>query len=216
MKRFRRFITEDQSNQEFVSFTEDALTTNQIDVKKANDFLTNEFNYRGVLYKVIFVPRAEVENFSQGGVPDLKAIADYIVKKFNTARYVFFYKSLQGLENAIKYPGLFTISEDQIGVIYSNKTEGSIDLTKYESLGGKNIKVLERIEQTQPVLSFEDITINKIDGLYLFDDGWKFRTRLDQPIFQSDIESAEHVEPVEPIEPEGVATPKEKPIEGEK
>lgn len=185
MKRFKQFINEDSSNKEFVTFAEKVLTTNQIDIEQANSFLVNSFNYSGLLYKVIFCPLTEVQNFSEGGVPDTKAITDYIVKKFNTSRYVFFCKSLKGLENHIKYPGLFNIKEDQVGVIYSNKTAGSIDLTKYESLGGANIEVLKRVEETEPVLSFEDITINKIDGLYLFQDGWKFRTRLDQPIFSS-------------------------------
>ena len=185
MKRFKQFINEEASNQEFISFVEKVLTSNQIDTNQANDFLVNSFNYSGLLYKVIFCPLAEVQNFSEGGIPDTKAITDYIVKRFNTSRYVFFCKSLKGLENHIKYPGLFNIKEDQIGVIYSNKTAGSIDLTKYKDLGGNNIEVLKRIEETEPVLSFEDITINKIDGLYLFQDGWKFRTRLDQPIFSA-------------------------------
>lgn len=209
MKRFRHFIREDVSNQEFTAFVDEVLTTNQIDPKKANDFLTNEFNYKGLLYKVIFCPLAEIQNFSQNGIPDVKAIADFIVKKFNISRYVFFNKSLKGLENAIKYPGLFNISEDQVGVIYSNKTAGSIDLTMYKGLGGKNLEVLARLEATDPVLSFEDLTINKIDGLYIFQDGWKFRTRLDQPIFATNDTGAAPAEPEEDVTEKPSETPDE-------
>jgi hypothetical protein len=49
------------------------------------------------------------------------------------------------------------------------KPSSSIDLAKYT---GKNPEVKRRIQQTQEILSFEDIKITKIESIYQFNDGW--------------------------------------------
>ncbi|NCP97702.1 hypothetical protein GW796_05605 [archaeon] len=174
MKTFKQFITE--ANLYFNVFVEKTLKNNTIDISQANEFLTPEYQYSGVIYKVLFVNKEEVLKYynPEEGIQDAKGLASVIVKKFNPNRYVFYSKSLTGLDNLIKYPNLFKISDDQIGVIYSKKTNIAIDLTKYE---GKDPSIKKRLSQTQEVLDFEDIKINKIDAVYLLtNSGWVLKT----------------------------------------
>lgn len=170
MKTFKQFINESQLS--FNVFVEKTLKDNKIDSSAANEFLIPEYEYSGLIYKVIFLEQEEVMKYynPEEGLGDPKGLADVIVKNFNPNRYVFYNKSLTGVENFIKYPNLFKISNEQIGVIYSKKTTTAIDLEKYD---GKDPSIKKRIKQTQEVLDFEDITIKAVDGIYEFTDkGW--------------------------------------------
>lgn len=175
MIRFRQFLKEN-SSLPFNSFIEKTIKTNTIDAQSANEFLEVATTYKGTIYKVIFLLAAEVLKYydAEKGLSDPKGLADVVVKKFNPNRYVFFCKSLSGVDAQIKYPGLFKISEDQIGVVFSKKATTAIDLTLYD---GKDPAVAKRVEATQEVLDFEDITITRIDAIYLFnqESGWKLR-----------------------------------------
>lgn len=178
MKSFKIFLKESEDRL-FNGFVEETLSNNKISLDKAKDFLTPEYNYKGILYRVTFHPKNDIEKYFLEDYIDTKNITKYIVNKFNPDRYVFFSKSLEGIKNLINYPNLFNVSENQIGVIFSIKPAASIDLTKYT---GKNIEIKKRLELTKEVLSFEDRNIKNIDALYIFLDGWKFVTNFDEII----------------------------------
>jgi len=170
LKRFKTFLKEEATQDGFNEFVENTLEKNNIEVKLANDFLTPEFDFTGIVYKVVFFPKEEVMKYYTNEGTDHKGLTDILVKTFNQNRYVFFCKSLKSVENQISYPNLFKITETQVGIVYSNKVANIVDLTKYT---GKNPKVKERLNKTQEVIGFEDLTINKIDALYIFEkNGW--------------------------------------------
>lgn len=172
MKSFKRFLRE-EVDKEFNSFVEEVLTTNRVATQKAKDFLTNNYNYTGLIYRVVFHPRTEIEKYMSEEEINTKGITKYITSKFNHDRYVFFTKSLNGIKGMIEYPNLFKFTEEQVGVVFSIKPAASIDLTKYS---GDNIEVKDRLETNEEVLSFEDMNIRNIDALYLYDEGWHFLT----------------------------------------
>lgn len=178
MRTFKQYLRlVEETDKEFNSFVEEVITTNQINAMKAKDFLTPQYNYTGLIYRVVFHPKAEIEKYMNADQIDTKSIAKYVSAKFNHDRYVFFSKTLNGIKNFITYPNLFTIDENQIGVVFSVQPPASIDLTKYT---GENIQVKDRLDQTEEVLSFEDMNIKNIDALYLYDDGWHFETDFNQ------------------------------------
>jgi len=171
LKRFKKFFIEEVENTEsFNSFVEDVITNNKIDPKVATQYFADSYDYLKPIFRVLFIPRAEFEKYN-GEDLNHKSLSDYIVKLMNPSRIVFFTKSLQGMENFIKYPGLFKLTEESVGVVYMIKPASSIDLAKYS---GKNPEVKKRISQTQELLSFDDIKITKIQAIYKFDDnGWQ-------------------------------------------
>jgi hypothetical protein len=157
----------------FDSFVEDVLTTNRVATAKAKDFLTPNYNYTGLIYRVVFHPKATVEQYMVDDNIDTKGLSQMISSKFNHDRYVFFSKSLNGIKAMINYPNLYNINENQVGVVFSIQPAASIDMTKYQ---GQNIQVNDRLKQTEELLSFEDMNIKNIDALYLYDEGWHFVT----------------------------------------
>lgn len=168
LKRFKTFLYE-QENDSFNSFIEQVISTNKIDINTANTFFSDDYDYLKPIFKIQFMSKSDYDNFSKEGT-DIKGLTDYIVKLMKPGRIVFFSKSVKGIENLVRYPGLFKLTEDLIGVVYMIKPQSSIDLAKYS---GKNPEVKRRIQQTQEVLSFEDIKITKIEALYKFENGWK-------------------------------------------
>lgn len=207
MKSFRQFLKEEK-DKEFDSFVEETLTTNKIPSIKAKDFLVPEYNYTGIIYRVVFHPKPTIERYFSDTEIDTKGITKYVSSKFNHDRYVFFSKSLEGIKALIDYPNLFNINENQIGVIFSVKPAASIDLTKY---AGNNIEVKERLQDTEEVLSFEDINIRNIDALYLYDEdsGWHFITDFNnrerptkEPITNDEEDNTEETPEIKPEEEE--------------
>jgi hypothetical protein len=173
IKTFKTFLIEDK-NKAFNSFIEDVITTSKVSNMKAKDFLLPEYNYTGICYRVVFYPKANIEQYFSGETVDTKGITQFISANFNSNRYAFFTKSLQGMKALITYPDLFKIKEDIVGIIFSIKPKASIDLTKYS---GMNSQIKDRLSKTEEILSFEDMTINNIDGMYLYDEeGWHFIT----------------------------------------
>lgn len=171
--RFKKFILlkEDEASQEsFNSFVEDVITTNKIDIQKANSFFDEIYDYKKPLFRVIFIPRSEFDKYQTEDDVNHKDLSNYISSLIDQKRLVFFSKSITNLENLIKFPGLFKIDESHVGVVIMSTPQSTIDLTKYN---GKNPKVVERLKKTQEVLSFEDLKITKIEAVYKFKDGWK-------------------------------------------
>ena len=195
----KKFICEEQ-NKEFDSFVENVITTNKVPTISAKDFLNEKFNYTGIIYRVVFHPKAEIEKYMLEDSIDTKAITQFISKNFNHDRYAFFSKSINGIKELISYPNLFKINEEHVGVVFSIKPPASIDLTKYQ---GANIEVKNRLSKTEEVLSFEDLDIKNIDAMYLFDNGWHFVTdfnnRFKSTKFKGSNSEIEDVEDV--VEP---------------
>lgn len=168
--KFTQFLKEQEASTEsFNSFVEEVITTNNINTKSATSFFVDEYEYLKPIFRVQFITKTDYNNYSKEET-DNKSLTDYITKLMKPGRIVFFSKSVNGIENLIRYPGLFKLTEDLVGVVYMVKPQSSIDLSKYS---GKNPEVLKRIKQTDEILSFEDIKITKIEALYKFEDGWK-------------------------------------------
>jgi hypothetical protein len=173
LKSFKTFLTEDK-NKAFNSFVEEVVTTNKVSNMKAKDFLVPENNYTGILYRIVFYAKDQIEQYFNGETVDTKGITQFITANFNSNRYAFFSKSLQGIKGMIDYPNLFKVNENIVGVIFSIKPKASIDITKYS---GQNAQVKDRVNKTEEVLSFEDMNISNIDGLYIYDEeGYHFIT----------------------------------------
>jgi hypothetical protein len=170
-KTFRRLLEEKDT--EFNSFVEEVITTNKIEPNKAKDFLIPKYNYTGLIYRVVFHPKATVEQYMVDDNIDTKGLSQMVASKFNHDRYVFFSKSLNGIKAMINYPSLYNVNENLVGVVFSIQPAASIDMTKYD---GQNILVNNRLDSTEELLSFEDMNIKNIDALYLYDEGWHFVT----------------------------------------
>jgi hypothetical protein len=203
VKYFKSFLNESADKSYFNTFVNNVISTHKVDMNKAAALITNDqYTYRGLIYRVQWCPVAEILNLQDAdNVPDRKAIADYLAQKIAINAYILYCKSLDGVNNQIKYPGVVkNLTEDKIGVVYSVDTKAAIDFTKYEPRD----EISKRLTKTQEVLSmsFAEMMIKNIDALYYMSadkTGWTFETDLSKPLNVKSAEPAEEPVAEEPV-----------------
>lgn len=172
MIRFKKFLHE--SPLSFNFFVEKVINSNKVDDTEAREYQTPVYEYKGTIYRVIFVERDEIDTFIdlENNKFEERGIIDVITRKMNPNRYVFYTKTLDALLAFISWPNLMKFSQTGVGVVYKKKTPNSIDLGLYN---GNDRNVKRRLENTKEVLGFEKLDINNIEGLYVFfNNKWQY------------------------------------------
>ena len=168
IKHLKQYIKE-AVDPAFNEFVEETLRNNRVDIKVSTSFIGSSYGYKGSVYRVVFKPTADVMKFDSAEGVDVKALTTYLTKDLNLNKCVLWCKSIKNVVAQIKFPSLYTLNENVIGIIYSDKSSAMIDLTKYT---GKDPNIVKRLAETQELVGYEDININKIEAAYAFDNGW--------------------------------------------
>lgn len=209
IKSFKKYLKENVLEDTFNAFVEESFGTDKIDTDKASQFeLDPDFTYTGEVYRLLWIPDSEIANQNS-----FKNIARHISNKYlnDPKSLKFFYKSVDDAYNSKVYA---LNTENKTGIIFHINTKNSLDLSKYTG-NMENIK--ERINNTNPVLDFEPMTIDNIDAKLIYDqysdEGWVLYTS-DTKDDNNDLKDNETEEKTDDELKNDVEQNKDKPTSG--
>jgi hypothetical protein len=212
LKSFKKFLKEEQDKNSLNAFIENTFEGNWAKTKTDFGNFIEEYSCKDShpLYRVIFFPKAEIEQLSR--ISDLKTKLKTFLTTENQGHPRFYTKDdynkipdhlsfLVGIGQKIHGYTDDNSESSFMGIIISRKSEGNdnVDFSHYDSkIGNKEIK--DRIDKTQPVLSVNSNDF-KIVASFEFEDkhGWVINN-INKSALEDNIDNNPEEEPEENAE----------------